>query len=600
MSSYAPLDETKQGVAMYNPVLPTAADLTATSDKAGSNDAPPPSPPVEASVAAGFLGGGQREGGERGGAAASLSRLAALTREMVSLRETAQAARSIIKLRGVVGDSHMLQDENSSGSTEASQASALACARLDQRLLRVLQAPLSAVSSSMLPANGEGRTGAGEGVAVGRQAVACWGDVQKEEAKVGQNESRENRRDVNQNHGLSDKDIDDIAGAAAGARGGGGVSCQPDVARFTPVSVESSASVMATTDLGIYSNELSEVVNASSPLQIRPQSLSPDHPLRRIEPQGERRSSEPVREALTRGGSASSGEMFDGSRGTFDSDAVVSHVQALVKPTSRQPARLQQTAPQPTHSEAAPVVLPQLRPQETGADSQAGMPCTGPHAAEARAEVMTPDGTLRMTSSTEIPSSLEAPGAAEQAPALAALDSAKCVCDADAGVHARQGDVGGGICTGSLVLGDGSFAQTSTWLQAHLLQAAQTHASAEEGGVHERGHDKRSMEREAARALAATQAGRLGSASGSNLRMDWQHFYAQALADVRRKGHVALFRGLDGPTTMVRGGESSSGAGASAATDAAVGARALHHPLRVSLCLLFARVRMLMPSMLTM
>ena len=545
MSSYAPLDETKQGVAMYNPVLPTAADLTATSDKAGSNDAPPPSPPVEASVAAGFLGGGQREGGERGGAAASLSRLAALTREMVSLRETAQAARSIIKLRGVVGDSHMLQDENSSGSTEASQASALACARLDQRLLRVLQAPLSAASSSMLPANGEGRAGAGEGVAVGRQAVACWGDVQKEEANVGQSESRENRREVNQNHGLSDRDIDDIGGAAAGARGGGGVSCQPDVARFTPVSVESSASVMATTDLGIYSNELSEVVNASSPLQIRPQSLSPD-----------------------------------GSRGTFDSDAVVSHVQALVKPTSRQPARLQQTAPQPTHSEAAPVVLPRLRPQETGADSQAGMPCTGPHAAEARAEVMTPDGTLRMTGSTAIPSSLEAPGAAEQAPALAALDSAKCVSDADAGVHARQGDVGGGICTGSLVLGDGSFAQTSTWLQAHLLQAAQTHASAEEGGVHERGHDKRSMEREAARALAATQAGRLGSASGSNLRMDWQHFYAQALADVRRKGHVALFRGLDGPTTMVRGGESSSGAGASAATDAAVGARALHHPLR--------------------
>ena len=548
---------------MYNPVLPTAADLTATSDKAGSNDAPPPSPPVEASVAAGFLGGGQREGGERGGAAASLSRLAALTREMVSLRETAQAARSIIKLRGVVGDSHMLQDENLSGSTEASQASALACARLDQRLLRVLQAPLSAASSSMLPANGEGRAGAGDGVAVGRQAVACWGDVQKEEANVGQSES-----------------------------------CQPDVARLTQVSVESSAS--ATTDLGIYSNELSEVVNASSPLQIRPQSLSPRDPLRRIEPQGDRRSSEPVREALTRGGSASSGEMFDGSRGTFDSDAVVSHVQALVKPTSRQPARLQQIAPQTAHSEAAPVVLPQLRPQETGADSQAGMPCTGPHAAEARAEVMTPDGTLRMTSFTEIPSSLEAPGASEQAPALAALDSAKCVSDADAGVHARQGDVVGGICTGSLVLGDGSFAQTSTWLQAHLLQAAQTHASAEEGGVHERGHDKRSMEREAARALAATQAGRLGTASGSNLHMDWQHFYAQALADVRRKGHVALFRGLDGPTTMVRGGESSSGAGASAATDAAVGARALHHPLRVSLCLLFARVRMLGPSMLTM
>ena len=48
VSSYAPLDETKQGVAMYNPVLPTAADLTATSDKAGSNDAPPPSPPARA------------------------------------------------------------------------------------------------------------------------------------------------------------------------------------------------------------------------------------------------------------------------------------------------------------------------------------------------------------------------------------------------------------------------------------------------------------------------------------------------------------------------------------------------------------------------
>ena len=571
-------------MAKSNPVLPAsntceaaaAADLTATSDKAGSNDAPPPSPPVEASVAAGFLGGGQREGGERGGAAASLSRLAALTREMVSLRETAQAARSIIKLRGVVGDSQILQDKTSSGSAEASQASALACARLDQRLFRVLQAPHT--SSCMLPTNGQERAGAGEGVVVGRQAVACLGDVQKEKAKVGQNESSDNCRQVNQL--LSDKDFDDNAGAAAGARSGGGVNYRPDVARGSPVSVES------TTDLGIYSNELSELVNASSPLQIRQQSFSPEHPLRRTEPLGERRSSESVREALTRGGSASSGEMFDGSRGTFDSDAIVSHVQSLVGPISRQPARLQQIAPHPTHSEAAPVALPQLRPQETDADSQAGMPlpCTGPCAPEARAEVMTPDGTLRMTCSTEIPSSLEAPGAAEQAPALAALDSAKCVSDADAGMLARQGHVGGGICTGSLVFGDGSFAQTSTWLQAHLLQAAQTHASAEEGGGRERGHDKRSMEREAARALAATQAGRLGTASGSSLHMDWQHFYAQALADVRRKGHVALFRGVDGPTTLVRGGELLSGAGASAETDAAAGARFLRHRLRVCLC----------------